>query len=166
MPVRFIIPVMSAMLLIASCSTTVSTETAAPETQTSSEESQAEQLAVYIEDEIAIKGADPVAYFTESAYVPGSDQFTHEWNGATWHFANAENQDLFASDPEKYAPQYGGFCAWAVSQGNVAPIDPTAWKIVDDRLYLNYNTKIQARWEKDIPGNIAQANANWPGVLQ
>lgn len=123
------------------------------------------QLAVFVEDGVAIRGADPVAYFTESAYVPGSEEFAYEWDGATWYFASAENQALFAENPELYAPEYGGFCAWAVSQGYTAPVDPTAWKIVDNKLYLNFNQSVQARWERDIPGNIAQADQNWPGVL-
>ncbi|MDB9528770.1 YHS domain-containing (seleno)protein [Oscillatoria sp. CS-180] len=121
---------------------------------------------VYVEGDIAIAGADPVAYFTESAYVPGSDQFTHEWSGAVWQFASAENRDAFAGDPLKYAPQYGGYCAWAVSQGYTAPVDPEAWKVVDGKLYLNFNQNIQARWARDIPGNIAKADANWPAVVE
>lgn len=120
--------------------------------------------AVYVQEGVAIAGADPVAYFTQSAYVPGSNQFTHEWSGATWYFASAENRDAFASNPVAYAPQYGGFCAWAVSQGYSAPVDPTAWKIVNDKLYLNYDSNVQARWERDIPGNIAKADTNWPEV--
>jgi YHS domain-containing protein len=126
----------------------------------------AETVSYFAEDGIAIAGADPVAYFTAGDYVPGTSDFTHEWNGVTWQFASAENRDTFAADPENYAPQYGGYCAWAVSEGYTAPVDPTAWKIVDGKLYLNYDAKIQARWEKDIPGNIAEANANWPAVLK
>ena len=120
---------------------------------------------VFSEDGIAIRGADPVAYFTEGDYVPGSADYTYEWRGVTWQFASPEHRDLFASNPEQYAPQYAGFCAWAVSQGYVAPIDPTAWKIVDGKLYLNFNANIQRRWERDIPGNIAKADQNWPSVL-
>ena len=113
----------------------------------------------------AIDGTDPVAYFTEGKPVKGSSDFEHEWNGATFHFASAENRDLFAANPEKYAPQYGGYCAWAVSQGYTASTDPEAWKIVDGKLYLNYNKDVQTRWEGDIPGHIASADANWPSVL-
>ena len=113
----------------------------------------------------AIAGADVVAYFTAGAYTPGSAEFTHEWGGATWQFASAENRDRFAADPLQYAPQYGGFCAWAVSQGYTAAVDPTAWKIVDNKLYLNFDARIQRRWERDIPGHIARANNNWPSVL-
>ncbi|MGF1459825.1 MAG: YHS domain-containing (seleno)protein [Leptolyngbyaceae cyanobacterium] len=122
--------------------------------------------AVFVADDAAIAGADPVAYFTESAYVPGQPEFAYEWSGATWHFASAENRDAFANDPTAYAPAYGGFCAWAVSQGYTAPIDPEAWKIVDNKLYLNYDQRIQARWAQDIPKHIAQADSNWPAVLE
>lgn len=114
---------------------------------------------------VAIRGADPVAYFAEGAAVFGSSEFIHVWGNAVWQFASAENRDLFAANPEQYAPQYGGFCAWAVSQGYTASIDPEAWRIVEGRLYLNYDSRVQRQWERDIPGNIAKADANWPEVL-
>jgi YHS domain-containing protein len=114
----------------------------------------------------AIDGTDPVAYFTEGRPVSGSSDFTHEWNGTTWYFASAENRDAFVANPEQYAPQYGGYCAWAVSQGYTAKIDPEAWAIVDGKLYLNYSKDVQARWQKDVPGHIAKADANWPAVLK
>lgn len=123
-------------------------------------------IEVFAEDGIAIKGADPVAYFTDAAYVSGDAAYTYEWMGATWQFASAEHRDMFAANPEQYAPRYGGYCAWAVSQGKTAPIDPTAWKIVDGKLYLNYNADVQQKWAKDIPGNIAKADQNWPAVLE
>lgn len=123
------------------------------------------KIAYFEEGGIAIRGADPVAYFTESVHIPGSDEFTHDWQGVTWQFASAENRERFVADPEAYAPEYGGFCAYAVSQGYTATIEPDAWKIVDGKLYLNYNKKIQKRWERDIPGFIAAANQNWPSVL-
>jgi YHS domain-containing protein len=113
---------------------------------------------------VAIEGTDPVAYFTGGKPVPGSSEFEHEWMGATWRFASAEHRDRFAADPEKYAPQYGGYCAWAVSQGYTAKIDPAAWKIVDGKLYLNYSPAVQSQWQSDIPGNIAKADANWPAI--
>ena len=113
----------------------------------------------------AIKGHDPVAYFTQGGPAKGKGAHQHEWMGATWYFANAENMELFAADPEKYAPQYGGYCAYAVSQGYTAKIDPDAWRIVDDKLYLNFSLKVQKIWEKDIPGYIVKADANWPKVL-
>ncbi|MEL6266226.1 MAG: YHS domain-containing (seleno)protein [Pseudomonadota bacterium] len=114
----------------------------------------------------AIDGTDPVAYFTEGRPVEGSSSHTYDWNGATWRFASAENRDLFAADPEAYAPQYGGYCAWAVSQGYTASTDPDAWAIVEGKLYLNYNASVQSRWEKDIPGHITAADGNWPTVLE
>ena len=114
---------------------------------------------------LAIKGYDPVAYFTESKPVKGSSDHEHEWNGATWRFSSDENRALFAADPTRYAPQYGGYCAWAVSQNSTAGIDPSAWKIVDGKLYLNYSAKIQEKWSKDIPGNIASGDRNWPGLV-
>ena len=113
----------------------------------------------------AIKGYDVVAYFTEGKAVKGTKQFTYEWKGATWFFASAENLAAFMDKPEQYAPQYGGYCAWAVSQGDTADIDPEAWKIVDGKLYLNYDADIQTKWSADIPGNIQKADANWPQLL-
>ena len=113
----------------------------------------------------AIKGHDPVAYFTQGGPAKGRGAHSHEWMGATWYFANAENRELFAADPDKYAPQYGGYCAYAVSQGYTAAIDPDAWKIVDDKLYLNFSLKVQKIWEEDIPGYIAKADINWPKIL-
>jgi YHS domain-containing protein len=113
---------------------------------------------------VAIEGTDPVAYFEEGKPVAGSSDFEHEWMGATWRFASAANRDRFATDPETYAPQYGGYCAWAVSQGYTAKIDPVAWKIVDGKLYLNYSKDVQTQWAGDIPGNVAKADANWPKI--
>jgi YHS domain-containing protein len=120
----------------------------------------------YSEKGVAIRGTDPVAYFTEGKPVPGKPEFTHKWGDATWQFASAQNRDLFAKNPEKYAPQYGGFCAWAVSQGYTATTDPNAWKIVDNKLYLNYNSAVQWGWEKDISGNVAKGDKNWPGIVK
>ena len=115
---------------------------------------------------LAIKGYDPVAYFNQSKPVEGSSDFEYEWKGAKWRFSSAENMALFKADPEKYAPKYGGYCAWAVSEGSLADIDPEVWKIVDGKLYLNYNQDIQKKWELDIPGHISKADKNWPGVLK
>jgi hypothetical protein len=116
---------------------------------------------------IAIKGYDPVAYHTDGKPAEGSDQYELKWKDAKWRFASAEHRDLFRADPEKYAPRYGGYCAWAVAQGYTAGVDPeNAWTIVDGILYLNYDIKIKEKWEKDIPGNIKKADANWPGVLK
>lgn len=116
------------------------------------------------ENGLAIRGYDPVAYFTAGRPMRGSANFTHMWNGSTWRFASAANRDRFAAEPERYAPAYGGFCAFAVSEGYTAPIDPNAWRIVDGRLFLNYDRAIQRRWEQDIPGRISRADTNWPGL--
>lgn len=95
----------------------------------------------------------------------GKDEYTVEWNGTTWKFASAANRDKFTANPEQYAPQYGGYCAKAMSEGNLAPVDPDAWKIYEGKLYLNFNKDVQAQWVRDIPGNIAKANRHWPGIL-
>lgn len=115
-------------------------------------------------DNVALKGHDPVAYFTESKPVKGSAEFTHTWNGATWRFASAANRDTFAKDPAKYAPQFGGYCAWAVSKNYTADVDPEAWKIVGDKLYLNYSKSVQRMWEKELYDRIQSAEKNWPGL--
>jgi len=112
----------------------------------------------------ALRGYDTVAYFTAGEPTKGSRKITHDWMGTTWRFASAENRDLFAANPEKYAPRYGGYCAWAAAQGYTASTDPDAWKIVDGKLYLNYSSRVQRTWERDVPGNITKADANWPGI--
>ena len=114
---------------------------------------------------LAVSGHDPVAYFKEGKPVEGSSEHELEWNGATWRFSSAANLAAFEADPQAFAPQYGGYCAWAVSQGYTASTDPTAWRIVDGKLYLNYSHGVQRRWEQDVPGNIAKADTNWPKVL-
>ena len=126
----------------------------------------AEEPPVFSDGGHAIKGYDPVAYFDEGKPVRGSNDFTAMWNGTVWRFKNANNRELFLSDPEKFAPQYGGYCAWAVSQGYIAPIDPDAWTLHDGKLYLNFSRRIRRRWSRDIPGNIKLADNNWPDVLQ
>jgi hypothetical protein len=88
----------------------------------------------------------------------------HGWQGTTWIFASAENRDRFQADPERYAPQYGGYCAYAVSKGHTASIDPKAWTIVDGKLYLNYSKGVKKKWEQDVPGNIVKADKNWPDL--
>ena len=119
---------------------------------------------VYQHGGLAIRGYDAVAYYQQSAPVKGSSQFSYQWRGATWLFASAENRDRFQADPERYAPQYGGYCAYAVSKGHTASIDPEAWKIVDGKLYLNYSKGVQKKWEQDVPGNIVKADKNWPDL--
>ncbi|MGH8660689.1 MAG: YHS domain-containing (seleno)protein [Burkholderiales bacterium] len=126
----------------------------------------AQKAPVFSDRDGAIRGHDPAAYFDRKGPVKGSKQFSHPWGGATWYFASAKNRDKFAVAPEKYAPQYGGYCAYAVAEGYTADIDPAAWSIVDGKLYLNYSLRIRERWNRDIPGHIRKADANWPAVLQ
>lgn len=113
----------------------------------------------------AIKGYDPVAYFTKSKPVKGEQAYSFSWKNADWYFSTEENLKLFKADPEKYAPQFGGYCAYAVSQGSTAKIEPEAWSIVDGKLYLNYNQNIKATWEANQADFIKKAEANWPKVL-
>lgn len=115
---------------------------------------------------VAIKGYDCVAYFTEGRPIKGLEKYMYQWQDAKWRFATEENRNRFRAAPDKYAPRYGGYCAWAVSQGMTAGIDPNAWKIVGNKLYLNYDHSIQMKWEKDISGNIASADKNWPELLK
>jgi YHS domain-containing protein len=114
---------------------------------------------------LAVGGYDTVAYFKAGKPVEGSAQFATEYKGATWRFSSKENLDAFKANPDGYAPRYGGYCAWAVSQNYTASGDPQVWKIVNGKLYLNYDRDVQAKWERDIPGHIAKADRNWPGVL-
>jgi len=116
----------------------------------------------FAERGVALRGTDVVGYFTEGRVVRGRAEHSTEWDGVRWLFANVANRERFIADPAAHAPAYGGFCAWAVSQGYTAPTDPAAWRIVGGRLFLNYDQSIQRRWERDIPRFIALADANWP----
>ncbi|HXW05644.1 MAG TPA: YHS domain-containing (seleno)protein [Vicinamibacterales bacterium] len=113
-------------------------------------------------DALALDGFDPVAYFTEGRPAPGMPSIEYSWNGTRYRFATAANRELFQKSPESYVPQYGGFCAWAVSRGYTAPVDPEAWAVVHGKLYLNYSKRVQRMWQEDVPGNIRKADANWP----
>jgi len=111
---------------------------------------------------LALDGYDPVAYFTDGQAVRGSAAFAHVHEGTTYHFASAAHREAFAADPTRYLPQYGGFCAWAVSRGYTADTDPLAWRVVEGRLFLNYDGSVQRQWEADVTGNVAKGDANWP----
>ncbi|HKK55330.1 YHS domain-containing (seleno)protein [Marinobacter sp.] len=110
-------------------------------------------------------GYDVVSYFEADEPTKGSADYSTRHLGATWRFASAENLARFQSNPERYLPAYGGYCAWAVSQGYLAKGDPKHWNIRQDRLYLNYNQSVQDRWLKSPDEFIQQADANWPRVL-
>jgi YHS domain-containing protein len=119
----------------------------------------------YKESGIAIRGFDTVAYFTMSKAVKGSSDFEVQWSDATWRFASQEHADLFKADPEAYAPQYGGYCAYGVAQDYLVKIEGDQWKIEDGKLYLNYDKKVQKTWLKDIPGYISSANSKFSDLL-
>jgi YHS domain-containing protein len=112
-------------------------------------------------DDAAIKGYDTVAYFKAGKALKGNESFTFPWHGMTWYFSTKENRDLFAAGPEKYAPQYDGYCAWAMTEARKAITDPEVWKIVDGKLYLNCSREAYEKWSRDIPGNIKKADTNW-----
>lgn len=124
----------------------------------------AQTSAVFIKDGNAIRGYDPVAYFKEGKPVKGDSSFSYNWSGANWLFANRQNLDSFKLDPAKYAPQFGGYCAYGVSEDHKSATDPEAWTIVDGKLYLNYNSKVKEYWNKNRDKRIEDANRNWPAL--
>lgn len=123
------------------------------------------EINVVKPSKVAIHGHDPVAYFNRSKPVKGSDAHVVTYKGAEWRFSSEENRALFEADPAKYAPQYGGHCAYAASRGYFADIDPAAWSVVNGKLYLNYSPKVKRLWERDVDGNIAKGDKNWPVML-
>jgi YHS domain-containing protein len=124
----------------------------------------AQQPEVFIADGTAIHGYDAVAYFKESKAVKGRKEFSTSWNNATWLFASKENRDTFTADPEKFAPQFGGYCAYGTAEGHKSPTQPDAWTIVGDKLYFNYNKDVQTEWNKNQGALIEKANKNWSEV--
>jgi YHS domain-containing protein len=123
-----------------------------------------QQDEIFVKDNAAINGYDAVAYFTERKPVKGSSDFSVQYKGATWLFANKLNAGLFKADPEKYEPQYGGYCAFGCSRGYKAKTSPDAWTIVNGKLYLNYNMDVRETWNKDQQGYIKKADVNWAEV--
>lgn len=119
----------------------------------------------FAQDGVALRGADPVAYFTQGTAVIGSADFAHDWAGVTWHFASADHRDAFAADPQAYAPQYGGYCAWAVAtKQQLFSTQPDNWAVRDGKLYLNFNDSVQSTWDTDPDRFIEQGDAAWPEV--
>lgn len=110
---------------------------------------------------VAIRGYDVVAYFVDQAAVKGIKEFSYSWQGAQWYFKNQGNVNAFKENPEKYAPQFGGYCAFGVSENHKSPTDPSAFTIANDKLYLNYNAEVKTMWVKDIKGNIEKGKNNW-----
>lgn len=124
----------------------------------------AQKSAVYVSDEAAIKGYDAVAYFKAQKPVKGSRDLAWNWNNATWYFSTKANLDSFKTSPEKYAPQFGGYCAFGVADGHKAPTDPNAWTIVNDKLYLNYNKDVMKMWRAKQQTYITTADKNWATI--
>jgi YHS domain-containing protein len=116
-------------------------------------------------DDAAIKKYDTVAYFEAGQALKGNDSFTFQWHDKMWYFSTKENRDLFANKPEKYAPQYDGYCAWAMTEKRKAETDPEVWKIVNGKLYLNCSREAYEKWSRDIPGNIKKADKIWLEIL-
>ena len=115
--------------------------------------------------DVAIKGYDPVAYFTENQAIEGSETYSYHWLGATWYFASARNRDLFKGDPSRYAPQYGAFCGYAVSIGKLRPVDPTIYQIENGRLILQHTQEAYDLFNKNLKTSIERADKNWPGIV-
>jgi YHS domain-containing protein len=115
-------------------------------------------------DGVALRGYDPVAYFVTAEPQKGQSQYSYEYKGSKFYFANESNRRAFVAAPQKYAPQFGGYCAYGTSQGYKVSTQPDAFAIVKDKLYLNYNKKVQEIWQQDVPGNIERAEKNWPEV--
>lgn len=112
-------------------------------------------------ENVAVKGYDTVAYFTAEKAIEGNPQYSFIWNGAKWYFSSAENMEKFKAAPEQYAPQFGGYCSFAVSKGYTADGDPQAWKVVDGKLYLNYSPKVKEMWEAEQEPRIKEGRKNW-----
>jgi YHS domain-containing protein len=115
---------------------------------------------------LAIQGYDPVAFFTENKPVKGRKEFQSAYHGATYYFASADDKARFDKEPARYEPAYGGFCAYGVSRNKLVDVDPAAFQIVDGRLMLQYSKGVQKDFNKDVQGNVAKANAYWPGLVE
>lgn len=120
---------------------------------------------VFSDGGIAIRGADPVGFFTQGAHVQGNGEHALMWRGTTWHFTSAANMETFMGDPVAYAPQYGGYCAFALSKGSLASSVPEAWTVHEGKLFLNYSVNVRQVWSQDVSGNIALADGYWPTIL-
>ncbi len=124
----------------------------------------AQKSQVFITDNKAIKGYDAVAYFKQGKPAEGNKDFSYFWNGANWYFSSKQNLDSFKTSPQKFAPQFGGYCAYGTAEGHKAPTDPYAWTIVNNKLYLNYNKEVQSLWKQKQNEYIQAAENNWPKI--
>ncbi len=126
----------------------------------------ADKAGIFSTRDGAIRGYDPVAYFTEGQAVRGTPQLSYRWKDADWRFASQAHLDLFRANPDRYAPRYGGWCAYAMSRGRYASIVPQAWTIHEGRLYLNYSKAIQRKWSKDLAANVGDADRHWRALRE
>lgn len=124
----------------------------------------AQKSQIYIVNGKAIKGYDPVAFFTDAKPVMGQDSLMLQWHDASWYFASRKNLEAFQAAPEKYAPQYGGYCAYGTAMGHKAPTEVDTWTVLDGKLYFNYNSKVKGTWSKDRPAFIKKADQTWPTI--
>ena len=122
----------------------------------------AQKSEVFSPSDKAIRGYDPVAYFTEGKAVKGNENLTYHWHDADWYFSSGQNLNSFSKNPDKYVPQYGGYCAYGLSEGHKAPTDHDAWTIVDGKLYLNYSKDVRTKWRENEKERIEKADKNWP----
>lgn len=129
-------------------------------------ETAAQKSEIFEKNGMAIKGYDVVAFHTEAKATKGLENFTYRWKDANWLFANQANLDMFKEDPEKYAPQYGGYCAYGTADGHKAPTETDTWTVRDKKLYFNYNKKVQEIWNKDQAGYIKKADKNWVEIRE
>ena len=143
----------------------LATFAAAPALILASNSALAAEPEIFAVDGVAIRGTDPVGYFNQSQPVAGTTAYKTDWKGATWHFSDAASRDAFAANPDRFSPEFGGYCAYAASKGYLAPTIPEAWTVYENRLYLNANLRARELWLQDVPGNIAKGRANWPGIL-
>lgn len=124
----------------------------------------AQKGEIFSSDSKAIRGYDVVAFFRQGKPVKGKDAFMYQWKEANWYFSSKENLDSFATNPEKYAPQYGGYCAYGCSEGHKAPTDPDTWSVINGKLYFNYNSKVKEMWTKNREERIVAADMKWPEI--
>ena len=125
----------------------------------------AQRSEIFQRNGLAIGGYDPVSFFTQGKAVKGEDSLFFVWKEAKWLFTSRKNLDTFSQNPGNYAPAYGGYCAYGMSDGHKAPTEPDTWTIIENRLYFNYNRKVKEIWLKDTPGHIEKADANWPLLM-
>lgn len=153
---RFKHLVLAAALAFGSAATVTTTPVAAYD--------EASASAINLEQGVILHGYDPVAYFTAGKPTKGDARYAVSDGGATYHFASAANMKAFQANPAAYAPQYGGFCAMGAALGKKLDVDPSQFKIVGNKLYLNVNADVFQKWSQDVPGNIAKADQNWPAI--